>query len=214
MSENDSFFKRIQKFLFPSRVKEDRKTGKEVEVPIHNEALVRSEEYERERADWMERGHHFPLLRSIGQAYRTKKAGTEPLETDLFLHDSPYGNGFFFTYRDAFGEQSFSFLFDLFRDRALELGYRKYHSDRRILEKGEHYETIERHFLKPPINKEMDVKKGRQLYGNLLMEQAFFNDRPNYIKIMAHVYSDGLYHPPLPFEELIGNLLASDKEEG
>ncbi len=210
MSENDPFFKRVKEFLFPSKVKEDRKTGKEVEVPIHNEALVRSEEYESERKDWMERGHHQVALRSIGQAYRTKRSGREPIETDLFLHDSPYGNGFFFTYREAFGERGFSFLFDLFRDRALELGYRKYHSDRRILEKAQHYETIERHFLKPPINKEMDVKKGDQLYGNLLIEQELIDDRPSYIKVMAHVYSDGLYHHPLPFEELVGNLLESE----
>ncbi len=210
MSQDEPFYKRAWKALFPERKKADRKTGKQVEIPVHNEALERSEAFESERKQWMVNGEHLPLLRSILQAYRTKKNGVEPVETDLFLHGTPYGNGFFFTYRERFGIRPFAFLFDLFRDRALELGYRKYHSDRRILEKEEHYETIERHFLKPPINKEMDVKKGTQLYGNLLLEQTLINDRPSYIKIMANIYADGMYHPPLPFEELVGKLLGSE----
>ncbi len=210
MSKDDPFLKRMWKALFPAREKADRKTGRTVEVPVHNEELQRSEDYEDERRDWLHRGEHFPMLRSVHQAYLTKQKGVEPVEMDLFLYGSPYANGFFFTYRDAFGVKGFSFLFDLLRDRGLELGYRKYHSDRRILERDRYYETIERHFLKPPINKEMDVKKGTQLYGNLLLEHALINDKPNYIKLMAHVYSDGLYHPPLPFEELIRKLLLSD----
>lgn len=214
MEQDDPFFKRVWKALFPSRHRSDQKTGRKVEVPVHNESLERSEEYEEERKHWMMKGEHLPLLRSILQAYRTKEKGVEPIETDLFMHSTPYGNGFFFTYRSHFGERHFAFLFDLFRDRALEVGYRKYHSDRRILEKEHHYETIERHFLKPPINKEMDVKKGTQLYGNLLLEQSLINEKPSYIKVMANVYSDGLYHPPWPFDELIGKLLGTDTGDG
>jgi hypothetical protein len=212
--EEDPFIKRMWKALFPERERSDHKTGKKVEVPVHNEELERSEAFEQERKDWLVKREHVRLLRSILQAYRSKQSGVEPVETDLFLHGSPYGNGFFFTYRDHFGVRNFSFLFDLFRDRALDLGYRKYHSDRRILDKEAHYETIERHFLKPPINKEMDVKKGTQLYGNLLLEQILINDRPSYIKVMANVYSDGMYHPPLPFEELVDRLLGSEMEGG
>lgn len=210
MSNESPFLKRVWELLFPSRERADKKTGRTVEVPVHNEEIQRSDAYEEERRSWLHRGEHFPLLSSVHQAYRSKEKGVQPVEMDLFLHGSPYANGFFFTYREAFGIKGFSFLFDLLRDRALELGYRKYHSDRRILEHTEHYETIERHFLKPPINKEMDVKKGTQLYGNLLMEQDLINDKPSYIKLMAHVYSDGLYHPPLPFDELIRKLLQSD----
>ncbi|MFB6257472.1 MAG: hypothetical protein ABEH38_02170 [Flavobacteriales bacterium] len=211
MSQEDPFFKRVWNALFPSRERSDGKTGKTVEVPVHNEELKRSEEYEDQRKHWMVKGDHLPLLRSVLQAYRTKQKGVEPIETDIFFHGTPYGNGFFFTYKENFGERNFSFLFDLFRDRALEIGYRKYHSDRRILEKDQHYETIERHFLKPPINKEMDVKKGTQLYGNLLLEQDLINEKPSYIKVMANIYSDGLYHPPLPFEELVVKLLGNSE---
>jgi hypothetical protein len=214
MSQEDPFWKKMWNALSPARQRADRKTGNKVEVPVHNESLERSNEFEDQRKEWMMKGEHLPLLRSVLQAYRTKEKGVEPIETDLFFHGSPYGNGFFFTYRSHFGERRFSFLFDLFRDRAMELGYRKYHSDRRILEKEHHYETIERHFLKPPINKEMDVKKGTQLYGNLLMEQSLINERPSYIKVMANVYSDGHYHPPLPFEDLIKKLLGDRGTEG
>ncbi len=205
---NNNFFERIRQRLFPSREQQKDQQGNNLHLPVHKEMIERSEEFLQEQQAWLDRGEHHSSLQLLAEAFQLKNSG-QKTETELFLHSSPYGCGLFFPPPPGIEEEENEYLFDLLRDRVLGIGYRKYLSDRRILEHEDHYETIDRHYLKPPINKNMNATITDQLYGNILIEYHRINEQPSIIKIMASIYSDAKFTRALPFEEFVEKILSN-----
>ena len=90
-------------------------------------------------------------------------------------------------------------LMELLKERVLALGYRMQLADQRIGTDGLHRE---RYYLKPAPPADLSSGPIPQHYGNVLIE-CWGQDRADrHLKVLCTVYSDRLYAPPLPAEEL------------
>jgi hypothetical protein len=170
--------------------------------------------------------HHGPLMRSTAFAathHRLLHSGglagqlaelNELLDRELRTGDTegfhllqdPKATGIQFQRPGHWPNGSLHHLLDLFRDRVLELGYRTQLSDQRISPSGEHRE---RHYLKPLMAPQVGATIMDQRYGNVLLEAWGQAAGATHLKVLATVYSDRNYSPPLPGMELLSGLLAA-----
>ena len=193
-----SFFDDMYRKLF---------AGKKASNPeIIHETLKRSDKFLNAYQAWKESESRTDLMTDIESAYELKKVDIES-EITVHVFESNYANGFAIPYNTIISKEHFKFAFDFFKDRTLEMSYFLAQGDRRVVEKEEHEETIEKWYLKPP-RKALQERVRDQLYGNVQIEYIEVNHEPSHIKLMASFYQDRLYTKALPFEEFIGKLFA------
>jgi hypothetical protein len=179
-------------------------------LPLVEEALTRSEPERQGFFRWQNEGHHQALVAQVYQAWQSKKQQqTSSLEVHLLK--TVGANGLAISYQAAIGPRNFQHLFDWLRDRVGQLGYQHYSSDRRHFDREGYVETIEKHYLKPPLdlqtNGERLLVPCNQLYGNVLIEQVLIDRQPSFIRFQANFYQDHLYTPALPFDQLVHQVL-------
>ena len=184
-------------------------------TPFIQEEIKRSESFKNAYFKWLNEGKYRWLLQKIYQGYEAKKQNkTDDLQ--IHLLQSTGANGFAVSYSLLMEDKDLQFLLDYFRERVLTMGYKSYTSELRIFDRKEYVEAIEKHYLKPitekvmpenahyhPSNKEIYDQK----YGNIIIEYITIDDKPSFLRLMRHYYSDFLYTPARPFDELVGALL-------
>lgn len=173
-------------------------------APVIHEPLARTSQQSEKYAAWVARDAHMSLIDDLNSAYHKKKLGIiSPLEVHLL--NTRYSNGFALSYDENITSEAFLHLFDYLKDRTLTLGYKLAQADRRILDKGDYEETIEKWYLKPDV-----VHSGKefedQRYGNVLMEHVAVDRKPSYVKVMVNVYQGRPYAEALPFDEYLEEL--------
>lgn len=197
---SQDFFQTIFNRLFG---KED---GASANQPFVTERLVRNGSFQERYDQWIESAEFTLVMTNLRNAYhQAMKAGGKSQEMGLFIYESPQARGFYFNDQLKFSPQTFAFLLDYFRDVVIAEGYQVYTSDRKIDEAPAGVECVERHYLKPAINRHAEAPLD-QGYGNILIEYKTLNDRPVYLKLMANIYSDRNYLEARPFEELVKKL--------
>jgi hypothetical protein len=170
-----------------------------------HEVMKRSEAEQREYEAWKEGEEREQLIREIAQAYYYKKTN---IISDIEVHllNTPYANGFAISYHQDISPRSFRHLSDYFRDQVLEMGYRLVNSDRRIIDRGDYVETIEKFYLKPPLSAadlSKEVIQVNQLFGNIAIEHVLIDNRPSYLKVLASIYSDRQYQEAQSYDDFI-----------
>jgi len=201
----NSFFDKIYQKLFQPPPNPN--------VPFIEEALVRSESY---RNAYFKRLNEGALNHEIERIRKAYILHQENLSADIQVHvlNSAGSNGLAIDYDASFGETDFSYLFDLLNDKVKNLGYRHQTSHRVVYLKKNYTKTLEKHYLKPPISyetdTETDIVKYNQQYGNVLIEYILKNDKPARIRLLVNYYSGFHYTEPLPFEELILQILGGN----
>ncbi|MEM8894735.1 MAG: hypothetical protein AAGC88_09165 [Bacteroidota bacterium] len=172
---------------------------------ITHEVLKRSEKFLEAYQKWIgqpelkdyldkyQKGYHFKLLK-VQSSF------------DVHLFQSSMANGFALSYNEEIPKEYFQYLFEYLSNRVLGLKYKQANADVMISDKGDFIETKEKYYFKPVSDTQSD--KVEQHYGNILIEYIIINDRPSYIKVMASVYSDQLYAPPLDHDELVEYLFS------
>lgn len=173
---------------------------------IH-EMLERSEKELEAYELWLAGTEKSDLLKEIERGYYLKKQGILS-EIDVHLLDSKYANGFAVSYNQAIGKENFRNIFDYLKDKVLENGYKLAQGDRRILDKENHEETIEKWYLKP-ISEDLESQLVNQRFGNVLIEKIDVDRKPSYIKFMANVYQDRQYTVAEPFQDLLDKVFES-----
>ncbi len=194
-----SYFDKIVDKLFSGK-----KPGGTAEV---HEVLKRSERDQQGYAQWKESEERQALLQEIAQAYYYKKTNIQsPIEVHLF--NTVYANGFAITYSANLTAKTFQHLFEYFKDKVMDMQYRVVMADRRILDREQYVETIEKYYLKPPMHtQEITLDSIDQQYGNVVMEHILINDKPSYMKLLVNIYSDSLYKDALDYDEFMSRLL-------
>lgn len=173
-------------------------------APVIHEPLARTAGQSEKYTTWVAAGAHVSILEDLSSAYHKKKLGiVSPLEVHLL--NTRYSNGFALSYDENIPGDAFRNLFDYFKEQTLTLGYKLAQADRRILDKGDYEETIEKWYLKPDI-----VHSGKefedQRYGNVLMEHVAVDRKPSYVKVMVNVYQGRPYAEALPFDDYLEEL--------
>lgn len=126
-----------------------------------------------------------------------------------FYHlDTPSSKGFILNYKqELFSEKEFQYYFDYLKARVLELDYKSYTSDTRTFDRGDHVETIERHYLKPSWRLTSDKSQLVQQYGNITITHHVKDNQPNYLKFMCHNYADRQFTDAEDFDRLIEHMI-------
>lgn len=119
-------------------------------------------------------------------------------------------NGFLLRRIEDISALEFQHLFDYLKEQTLQHAYLPYMSDRRVFNRKDFVETIERHYLKPSWknNTPSTNKTGKmfQVFGNISIELFKVNDEPTHLKLLANHYSDHKYHEPKPFAKFMESL--------
>jgi hypothetical protein len=179
-------------------------------LPLIEEPLERNEAYRQSYFRWLNEGKQQPLAFVVWEAWnRKKQKETSDLAVHLFQQNG--ANGLAISYNHDIGPEAFQHFFDWLRDRMLLLGYKHSTSDRRIFDRQTYVETVEKHYLKPPLSLEMEGTKLKNLcdqrYGNVLVEYVLVDNQPSFIRFMANYYEDHLYTKALSFDDLVAEIL-------
>lgn len=174
--------------------------------PFIREAIERSTVEIADYDLWKRTRGKDQMLSLINEQYAhflIEPAAMNTLAMDV-LH-TPSTKGFvlyYDEYRD--NEKDFIHLFDYLKERVMELGYVLYMSDTRTYTKSLWVETVQRHYLKPPLkNNSSEEGKFYQRFGNILIELLFRNDKLVNLKFRANTYHDHKFEKAESFTELV-----------
>jgi hypothetical protein len=116
-------------------------------------------------------------------------------------------NGVILFYTPGIDPTAFSYLFDYLKDKALLQGYQLHSADRRKIKHERYTQHTETYILTPlPVNLP-DSDICNQLYGNILIDYTSINYHPGYIRFITDSYTDKYFSEPLPYPELLTNVL-------
>lgn len=193
-----SYFEKLINRIFPEKSPPGT-------VVVH-EVLKRTEKETQRYESWKNTDAQSELLQTVAQAYYYKKTNIRT-SLDVHLFNTVYANGFAITYPPAVSAQVFKNLFDYLKDRVLLMSYRLVTADRRIIDRENYVETIEKYYLKPPLKAQKGpLQSIDQQYGNIVIEYILIDGKPSYIKLLASIYSDSLYKEALSHNELMKKL--------
>lgn len=196
-----SFFKKIVGQVFGS--KDEPENSKE---PFVHETIKRPAQELEGYEDWKKSAARNYAVSFITSQYRNAFDSDENVSVFRALK-SASSNGFMLRRVEDITALEFQHLFDLLREKTLEFAYLGYMSDRRMFNRKDYVETVERHYLKPSWknNTKSTNTTGKmyQLFGNIHIELFKIDDEPTHLKFLAHHYSDHKFHEPMPFEELV-----------
>lgn len=196
----ENFFDDLIKRLFPSS------EGKKAHLPTLTEPIRRTEKEKHAYQEWLRQEKYQAVLKRIKESYYLN--ATNNL-LDLQIFKATAANGIALPYHASISDETFQHLFEWWKEKTLQLGYRLQVAERRFFEEPTRVKTIEKYYLKPMLsytdfdeNQPLDQK-----YGNILLELHFIDIRPQLLKVLVTTYSDRLYLPPLPFEDFMATLL-------
>jgi len=199
-----SFFDKIIGKIFQAHSETDKISLTE---PLH-----RHEHHKRSYLEWLTRGDYEYMVADIFDAYKLRK-GKNDATSSIYLYESAQANGFAINCADfSYSAEEYRNFFDYLKERVLGLDYILQFSERKIADKGDYVETLEKYYLKPPINVQNPQELFNQLYGNITIDYIIADDSPRYIKFLCTVYHDRLYSKPLPFDKLVDYLFEIDSK--
>lgn len=182
--------------------------GSNEAIDALNGPLVRKDSFIKKYDLWKQNGVRDSLFSLIHSLFVEVRFENE-FRPEFYIYTSPQANGFYFNDKFEIDPIEFEFLLDSFRETVLSMGYVNYTSDVKYSEKPAGIQRIDRHYLKPEIDRNAE-KPLDQKFGNILLELYFLDDKPQYLKVMVSVYSDQNYREALGFEEFV-NFLFSEK---
>lgn len=149
------------------------------------------------------------VMKMIYDNYHLKIAGINK-KPEVHVLQTPYANGFAVTFQDPMTASDFSNLFVGWGQGMADLGYRKVSLDRKIEETNQQVKVTEKFYFKPPLSAADLSQKIDQLFGNISIEKIYINNTPSYLKVLATVYADRLYHEAAPFDRFMDQLFNQD----
>lgn len=173
---------------------------------IVHEVLKRTKKETQQYESWKNTDAQNELLQAVAQAYYYKKTNIRA-SPEVHLFSTVYANGFAITYPPTVSVQVFKNLFDYLKDKVVAMNYRLVTADRRIIDRENYVETIEKYYLKPPWEaQEASFQEIDQQYGNIVIEYILIDGKPSYIKLLVSIYSDSLYKEALSYNEFMKKL--------
>ncbi|MEX0966915.1 MAG: hypothetical protein WD077_06730 [Bacteroidia bacterium] len=169
--------------------------------PVIHEVLKRRQLELQQYEEWKAGGERASLTEFLCTQYHRSKSEQED-QAMVRVLTTVSSKGFLLRFPASVQAAGFQHFFDLLKDKFLEDGYRLYASDRKIYNRKEFAETIERHYLKPSIERTMPFPLD-QRFGNISVELVKINDRPTHIKLLCNSYSDAKYLDAQGMDEMM-----------
>jgi hypothetical protein len=192
-SFNMSFANELINNLFP--------TGAARNNPFIIEKLERNQKQKTDYKRWLETSEAKIFNETIHLAYQRIKHNTQQA-SEIVLLQSQYAQTMLIPCQNGLERLVFQHYFDFIKDRIMSIGYHTNLAEREINDKETHIETTERYYLNFPD----EIRAGgriHQLYGNLLAELKYVDDKPSFVSITATYQTDEKkYFPAMSFDEL------------
>ena len=191
-----TFIDRLIDGLFPKKPETNK-------VLLH-ENIKRSPADQKAYQQWKEAGEGKRRLEQLVNAWTFTRM---QLRADwlIHIHESPYSNGLALDYTGILSKEEFLHLFDYLKECVLRMNYRPNGSDRRILQQENYIEVREMHYLKPYPGTNPEI--ANQRYGNIHIQHVSYDEKPQFLKLMANVYQDRLFTKAANFQDFMHALL-------
>ncbi len=175
--------------------------------PLIHEMIERTAEQKKDYEFWKTAFVCKRLQKWLSDQYAIFQALPDDTDEAMDFLDTPSSKGFVIHfYKTEYSERDVTYLFDLFKEKVLNLDYRTQISDRREFNRSNWVEKIERHYLKPKPDY-MKTEKFNQGFGNITIELVFRNDKSHQLKLRATVYKDHLFKDAESFQSLMQGIL-------
>lgn len=169
---------------------------------IYSETLVRSAMDEYDYSEWVYAKKHDEFLVWLRDEY-ILSSNTDFSNKNLKQFKEENEEGFYFRFNDVFDEEDFQNFFDYLKDKAIELSFRLFSSERRIEETSDGVKVIEVYSLEPKIEgKALDVLS----YGYLTLSQTIQNGYPTSIKVSFRKMKNNKYVSEKLFQNFVQQL--------
>ena len=183
-----SFFDDITRKLFPANKK----------IGIH-EVLTRDQKFMKQYMELTREEAGKQRKKDLLKSWEFKLKELDP-PLDMMTYISEYANGFTLYPDTSADSKSLALLMEYLKEKLLEASYRLVHLSRKIDEKNEVIETLEKYYLKPPLSNRVPIN---QMYGNVEIEVLKHNHEEKRLKFLASVYSDRKYTKPWEINNLM-----------
>lgn len=199
-------WQRVKKFFLPLLRTPTREQMQD--IPENHDILKRSQAESDHYLDWHKSGGQEDITERLRHGYNMHRAGLDPDDDELDFMEFQSTSGFVIHMKDnpECARES-ACIQDYFRDQVLQLGYRLVVSDRRIKQKENRQEIVDRHVLKPPLDKQCG-KAMEQEYGTITIEVLSCGTHPCNLKFITTYYTGRNYRPALPFGDLMEHLIS------
>lgn len=173
--------------------------------------LQRAPKYKEAYKGWVQQQVYLNWTRPFFKSYHYQKAGL-PAEFRVQLVEAENMRGAIFFYDPSIGNNNFTYFFDLLKDRVAEQGYTVHSCDKLQVRHERYTEQIEKHLLTPPASDLPGSSLCNQLYGNVVLDYVLVNKHPGYIRFIVNTYNDPYFSKPLPFDELLEQVLQPNEK--
>ncbi len=192
-----SYFDKIYKEIF-SKKKSPEYNGKKYLV---QEMYSLSEADKKGYENWLNNSESSILINNVLSGIKHKKAGLSEYNDRFSIYESAQSNGFYVLCENFLDTKTTIFLQEAIKDQIVNIGYYQNHSSKDVYEENSNVKTKITYYLKPRLSEyELPLD---QKYGNVHIECLFINDKPDYIKLMANIYSDRNYKEAESFDDLL-----------
>ena len=175
--------------------------------PAVHHLIERSEAEQTDLLRWKETIVCKRLLNWLGDQYLLFKALPDDIDEAIDFLDTPSSKGFVIhLHKTGYNRRDATHLLDLFKEKVLALDYRTQVSDSRTYSRQAWVETVERHYLKPRVDRKGE-EPFNQLFGNIMVELVLRNDKPYHLKFSATSYQDRLFREAGDFQDLVQAVL-------
>ncbi len=175
--------------------------------PFIHEVIKRKEEEKEDYIRWKKSLIKRRLIDWIRDQYAVYQVNPDHLDQSIDFLNTPSSNGFVIYFNQTnYNKEEITHLFDYMKEQVLQLNYKTYVSDRRIYNKKDWVENIDRHYLKPKPNF-MANEKLNQQFGNITIELLLRNENVVNLKFSATHYQDSKYKEVAEFSQLIQHLI-------
>lgn len=195
----------LLKRLFGELFNSEQLNEEEEEELILQERIEPTDFFLREYEEWLKADLHRGLLEHLRDQQAQRRADPTA-DLTFFEHRADSSSGFYFIGEDPWSNKDYAFIIHYFGQLIEEEGYRLNNTKREVKQKDGRLNTEERYYYKLPLSSRKQ-QPYEQAWGNLLIEQKIRDERTQYVKVMAHSYSDRSYQPAREFESLEKKLL-------
>ncbi len=177
---------------------------------ISHQLIVRSQEEKRLYEEWKNSPCKEKVLSYISNNYKTwLTTSCDQCDAIDFLKLPSY-RGFIIHFMDIEHDcNEVTCLFDYLKERVLELGYKSYVSDEKLVPKSRWMERTERHYLKPLVSLKKN-EKIEQRFGNINIELRFRDDEALHLKFTAATFHNCQFKNAEEFDELMNYITKTE----
>ncbi|WP_299821438.1 hypothetical protein [uncultured Pontibacter sp.] len=176
-------------------------------------SLHRSQKFLAAYQDWLAAQVYLNWTGPFFKAYHYQKCSISATPCRVQLVEEPNLQGAILFYDASIGAQNFAFLFELLKERTQQLGYKLHSSDTRLVQHERYTEQVEHHVLNPPPADVPGTTVCNQLYGSIHLDFVSVNKHPGYIRFVANTYTNAFFSKPLPFMQLLEDVLQPQQEQ-